>query len=130
MPKTEQSRTTDNHIGARIRTHRLARKMSQGVLGEKLGITFQQIQKYEKGVNRVSGSRLIEMCEALGVAPEQILGSVKHVNHSELNALEGMRDKDVVNAFLAISALPTAKRKAVTSSLMKLIAAFAPPGKN
>jgi len=39
--------------------------MSQAVLGEKLGITFQQVQKYEKGANRVSGARLFEIREVL-----------------------------------------------------------------
>jgi transcriptional regulator with XRE-family HTH domain len=45
-------------VGKRIRTQRLVRKMSQSDLGKKLGITFQQIQKYESGVNRVGAGRL------------------------------------------------------------------------
>lgn len=45
-------------VGKRIRTQRLARKMSQSELGKQLGITFQQIQKYESGVNRVGAGRL------------------------------------------------------------------------
>ena len=42
--------------------------MSQAVLGEKLGVTFQQIQKYESGRSRVSAARLLEICEALDVS--------------------------------------------------------------
>jgi transcriptional regulator with XRE-family HTH domain len=42
--------------------------MTQAVLGEKLGVTLQQVQKYEKGANRVSAARLFEVCEALGVS--------------------------------------------------------------
>jgi transcriptional regulator with XRE-family HTH domain len=42
--------------------------MSQAVLGEKLGVTFQQVQKYEKGANRVSGARLFEICEVLDLS--------------------------------------------------------------
>lgn len=45
-------------VGKRIRTQRLMRKMSQSELGKQLGITFQQIQKYESGVNRVGAGRL------------------------------------------------------------------------
>lgn len=45
-------------VGKRIRTQRLVRKMSQSELGKQLGITFQQIQKYESGVNRVGAGRL------------------------------------------------------------------------
>jgi transcriptional regulator with XRE-family HTH domain len=54
----------DEYIGARMREGRLALKMSQTDLGEKLGVTFQQVQKYEKGANRVSAARLFEICEA------------------------------------------------------------------
>ena len=48
----------DKHVGARVRMRRMMISMSQEKLGEKLGITFQQIQKYEKGTNRVGASRL------------------------------------------------------------------------
>ena len=58
----------DKYIGARMRESRLALNMSQTDLGEKLGVTFQQIQKYEKGRNRVSAARLFEICEALDVS--------------------------------------------------------------
>ena len=62
------SSAVDQYIGARMREGRLAIKMSQGDLGEKLGVTFQQIQKYEKGRNRVSAARLFVICEALDVS--------------------------------------------------------------
>jgi transcriptional regulator with XRE-family HTH domain len=55
----------DAYIGARMR---LARNTSQAKLAEKLGVTFQQIQKYEKGANRVSAARLFDICEALEVS--------------------------------------------------------------
>ena len=57
----------DAHIGRRIRLRRLLRKMSQGHLGELLGITFQQIQKYEKGANSISAGRLFDVARILGV---------------------------------------------------------------
>jgi transcriptional regulator with XRE-family HTH domain len=62
------SSAVDKHIGARMRESRLAINMSQSHLGEKLGVTFQQIQKYESGRNRVSAARLFEICEALDVS--------------------------------------------------------------
>jgi transcriptional regulator with XRE-family HTH domain len=58
----------DQYIGARMREGRRAINMTQANLGEKLGVTFQQIQKYEKGRNRVSAARLFEICEALEVS--------------------------------------------------------------
>lgn len=58
---------TDVHVGSRIRLRRNMLGMSQEKLGENLGITFQQIQKYEKGTNRVGASRLQAISEILGV---------------------------------------------------------------
>jgi transcriptional regulator with XRE-family HTH domain len=58
----------DAYIGARMRENRLAINMSQADLGEILGVTFQQIQKYESGRNRISAARLFEICETLDVS--------------------------------------------------------------
>jgi transcriptional regulator with XRE-family HTH domain len=60
----------DKHVGSRMRTRRLLAGMSQEKLGEALGITFQQIQKYEKGTNRISASRLQQVSRVLGVPVE------------------------------------------------------------
>jgi DNA-binding XRE family transcriptional regulator len=57
----------DRYIGARMREQRLALEMSQAQLGKKLGVSFQQIQKYERGQNRVSAARLFKICKALNV---------------------------------------------------------------
>lgn len=57
----------DVHVGARVRLRRMLLGMSQEKLGEHLGLTFQQIQKYEKGVNRIGASRLFDMSNVLGV---------------------------------------------------------------
>jgi transcriptional regulator with XRE-family HTH domain len=55
----------DKHVGARVRMRRMLIGMSQEKLGEALGLTFQQIQKYEKGANRISASRLQQISDAL-----------------------------------------------------------------
>ena len=60
----------DKHVGARVRMRRMLVGMSQEKLGEALGITFQQIQKYEKGVNRVSASRMQQIAGVLSVPIE------------------------------------------------------------
>lgn len=57
----------DKHVGSRVRMRRMMISMSQEKLGERLGITFQQIQKYEKGTNRIGASRLQQSAIALGV---------------------------------------------------------------
>jgi transcriptional regulator with XRE-family HTH domain len=57
----------DVHVGGRVRTRRLALDISQERLGAALGITFQQVQKYEKGTNRISASRLQHVSRILQV---------------------------------------------------------------
>ena len=57
----------DRHVGSRVRMRRMMVSMSQEKLGESLGITFQQIQKYEKGTNRVGASRLQAIASILAV---------------------------------------------------------------
>lgn len=57
----------DQHVGARVRVRRSTLEMSQSELGEKLGVTFQQVQKYERGTNRVGASRLFHLARVLGV---------------------------------------------------------------
>ncbi|WP_370125218.1 helix-turn-helix domain-containing protein [Sinorhizobium fredii] len=58
---------TDVEVGSRIRTRRRILNMSQTTLADKLGLTFQQVQKYEKGTNRVGASRLQAVADALEV---------------------------------------------------------------
>lgn len=57
----------DRHVGTRVRMRRLLVGMSQEKMGELLGITFQQVQKYEKGSNRISASRLYQIARILGM---------------------------------------------------------------
>ncbi len=57
----------NQHIGARIRTRRALLGMSQEKLGEAIGLTFQQVQKYEKGMNSVAAPRLYHIAQALDV---------------------------------------------------------------
>ena len=59
--------TIDKEIGSRMRMRRMLIGMSQEKLGEMLGLTFQQVQKYEKGTNRISVSRMIDIANVLGV---------------------------------------------------------------
>jgi transcriptional regulator with XRE-family HTH domain len=57
----------DTHVGSRVRLRRMVIGMSQEKLGERMGLTFQQIQKYEKGTNRVGASRLYQLSQILDV---------------------------------------------------------------
>ncbi|MEX6505812.1 helix-turn-helix domain-containing protein [Jiella sp. M17.18] len=66
MSSTKAASDIDRQIAARIRIARLESGLSQEKLAEALGITFQQVQKYEKGMNRVSAGRLREIADTLG----------------------------------------------------------------
>jgi transcriptional regulator with XRE-family HTH domain len=65
-PRSTDARI-DGYIGDRMRERRLALQMSQGELGSRLGVSYQQVQKYEAGANRVSAGRLFDICEVLQI---------------------------------------------------------------
>lgn len=67
MANKKQPNPIDIHVGSRVRLRRMMLGMSQEKLGEHLGITFQQIQKYEKGTNRIGASRLQHIARVLTV---------------------------------------------------------------
>jgi len=66
LPK-KKANPVDAHVGYRVRLRRVLIGMSQERLGELLGLTFQQVQKYERGMNRIGAGRLYEVAEILGV---------------------------------------------------------------
>jgi transcriptional regulator with XRE-family HTH domain len=63
----KKSNPVDAHVGSRVRLRRMLVGLSQEKLGERMGLTFQQIQKYEKGVNRIGASRLFQLSQILEV---------------------------------------------------------------
>ncbi|WP_265441194.1 helix-turn-helix domain-containing protein [Bradyrhizobium sp. SEMIA] len=64
----------EREYGTRLRLARVAKNMSQEQLGSMFDLSFQQIQKYEKGTNRMAGSRIVQFSKALGTTPHQLLG--------------------------------------------------------
>ena len=66
-PKTGKPNPIDVHVGSRVRLRRTLLGMSQEKLGEAIGLTFQQVQKYERGANRIGASRLFDLSQVLDV---------------------------------------------------------------
>ena len=66
-PDARRTDPVDSHVGSRLRLRRTLLGMSQERLGNSVGLTFQQIQKYERGLNRIGSSRLYQFCKVLGV---------------------------------------------------------------
>ena len=93
----------DVQVGSRIRLFRLEAQMSQTDLAEQLGVTFQQVQKYEKGVNRVGAGRLTKIAAALRVPVSELLGD-------DGTGRNNRRDVDEARSPLKVLTVPGALR--------------------
>ena len=113
MMATKAPNPIDKHVGSRVRMRRLLVGMSQEKLGTALGITFQQIQKYEKGTNRIGASRLQQISGVLGVPVSYFFEDAQ----GEALPAGGFGDKkgDYVADFLA-----TSEGLQLTKSFMKV----------
>ena len=90
----------DGHVGSRVRMRRLMLKMSQSDLADGLGLTFQQVQKYEKGTNRIGASRLQQISQILQVPVPFFFDRVPGQSAA---AVEIADSDSYVNDFLATS---------------------------
>jgi transcriptional regulator with XRE-family HTH domain len=81
----------DAHVGSRVRLRRMLLGMSQERLGESMGLTFQQVQKYEKGVNRIGASRLFQIARILDVPIQFFFEEAPQIDCS---AAHGMAEPD------------------------------------
>ncbi len=112
----------DVHVGNKLRERRNYLRMSQEKLGKELGLTFQQIQKYEKGANRVGASRLYDISQLLSVPPAFFFEEMpEHLSSSggQISETNGTYEQQPVNtreiqqlarAFYSISDEDTRKR--------------------
>jgi transcriptional regulator with XRE-family HTH domain len=109
---TEPPDPVDVYIGRRVRMRRIEINMSQGLLGEQIGVTFQQIQKYEKGANRIVAGRIQQIGKVLEVpasfffdgAPGGWEGEASSRTSPALLELLGTREGQLlVNAFARIT---------------------------
>ena len=125
----------DVHVGRRVRTRRTLLGMSQTALGQAIGLTFQQIQKYERGTNRIGSSRLFDLCKALDVPitfffedmPPAVassssalgVGIAEESSHYKLDPMAKRESQELVRAYYKISNPNVRKR------LFQLTKAFA-----
>ncbi len=94
----------DKHVGSRVRMRRMMLSMSQEKLGDALGLTFQQVQKYEKGANRIGASRLQQISHILEVPVSFFFEGAPHVGEGHYGG--GMSEAPspaYVSDFLATS---------------------------
>jgi transcriptional regulator with XRE-family HTH domain len=103
MPK-KRPNPVDEHVGRRLRMRRLMLDMSQAALANALGLTFQQVQKYEKGMNRVGASRLQHIAQILQVpVPFFFEGAPAASVSAPKGFTEKAESPAYVNQFLATS---------------------------
>jgi transcriptional regulator with XRE-family HTH domain len=104
MAKTTNIRTAtavDGHVGQKLRARRIFLRMSQTEVADALGITFQQVQKYERGVNRVGASRLQQISDALGVSPFYFFEGAPTVGKKAPAPKDGELSEQTIVSFLA-----------------------------
>lgn len=121
-------RSTDNtdvFVGARIRARRLEIGLSQEVLGEKIGVSFQQVQKYEKGANRVGAGRLRQLGEALDVEPSYFFeGLKKSKGEVQVSAMDVFAsDSLAMRVVKSFPLLPTENKRTVVRMIEQMVAA-------
>ncbi|MBR0940956.1 transcriptional regulator with XRE-family HTH domain [Bradyrhizobium diazoefficiens] len=115
----------DRETGMRIRSRRLELHVSQSELGAALGITFQQIQKYEKGVNRVAAARLNEIAAFLKTTMAALMGGGDRPGDAQQNSLvsEFVSSKDGIDLIEAWSRLESQQVRRSIISLARSLAA-------
>lgn len=125
----KESDPVDRYVGARLRMRRLLLNMTQTELGDSVGITFQQIQKYEKGANRISASRLQQFSSILHVpaafffegAPEEKSGARVTEDRSTNEFMEFLSTSEglaVAKAFMSIKS--SSLRRTLASTVEKI----------
>ena len=93
----------DKHVGSRVRMRRMMLSMSQEKLGDALGLTFQQVQKYEKGTNRIGASRLQQIANILQVPVSFFFEGAPHIPGSPTTGMSEAPSPAYVSDFLATS---------------------------
>lgn len=101
----------DAHVGKRIRHRRWMVGVTQQQLADKVGIKFQQIQKYETGMNRVSASRLWDIADALGVSISFFFEGLSDAEMPTVARGDMMADKEALELVRSYYAIPEAQRR-------------------
>ena len=120
MPR-KQPDPKDVEVGRRVRAFRLNKGLSQEKLGDELGITFQQVQKYEKGVNRIGAGRLQRIAEILGVPVSEFFATSAS-GPSAGNLYELVDTAAALRLLRAYARIPDPQVKQAVTALVEKIA--------
>lgn len=112
----------DIGIGARMRLRRKSLGISQGVLSERVGVSFQQIQKYERGANRVSGSMLVAIAAALDTSVGWLVGEEGGLADAADDIISALAISGATDLLAAYAAIPQASARAALVALAQEMA--------
>ncbi len=119
--RTDDQVNVDRTVGANIRDLRVRRGLSQEVLAERLGISFQQMRKYEAGLNRVTSSRLWDMARTLQATVSEFFRDVEGAPAvPEVDGRTVRSELELIRCYLAMS-------PATRTSFVKMVVAMAGP---
>jgi transcriptional regulator with XRE-family HTH domain len=116
----------DQALGLAIRLRRHARGLSQSALGDAIGVSFQQIQKYERGTNRVSFSTMVRICEALDCHVSDLVGEVEQLSPGRADEAADMLTQP--EAAPLLEALAQIKSPVVRRAVLELARSLAREG--
>ena len=114
----------DIAIGARMRLRRKSLGISQGILSERVGVSFQQIQKYERGANRVSGSMLVSIAAALDTSVGWLVGEEGGLADAADEVISALALTGGVDLLEAFASIPQASARAALVTLAQEMAAL------
>ena len=109
--------STDVQVGEAIRVHRLIAGMSQQTLADRLGVSFQQVQKYEKGINRVGAGRLPQIAEVFNI-PISALFSVSEDTSADAPSVTLIPDKSTLRLLVSFAGV---SNRAIRRGLIDLV---------
>ena len=112
----------DIMVGAKIRIFRTDRRMSQSDLAEKIGVAFQQVQKYENGANRVGASRLSRIAAALGISIGELFESLEHKPADSGSPFRLLVDRDSLRVLKAFARTTDPRLRRAIAQLVESIA--------
>ncbi len=107
-------------LGGCIRASRIAGGLSQTELGQRVGVSFQQVQKYERGANRISASMLVLLAAALGVSAAELLAMADGASRTGIapDLACDAQERELLNSFRSVSS--RMKRKAIVDLVVEI----------
>lgn len=124
MPRTAAPDHIDAYVGARIGLRRSALGLSQAALAQRIGVSFQQVQKYETGQNRISASRLHRVAVVLGTSVDMFFPAVDGVSPTEVDAFRALGATTEGRAVAA--GFPRIADRGLRQALARIVTALAP----